>query len=147
MVRLFNVPVDIGDIEFGGGHGSPLLMQFGTTDPTSTSAQATRTDGSPLVLPAGSRMLGIQNANGGATGGGLPTINVGTSTDEDAFALNLSADSVTQVIASGALIGQRFLTDTAIYAGKGSSAATGGEVVFVVYYSWDTYDVKQAIAR
>lgn len=103
-------------------------IQF-TLDPTAASADTGK------VLPKGCIPQGVQNFNGGATGGTDPTVDVGTSGDTDGFANELDADGITDITSTlGALIGIPLTTDTAIHAGVGASAATGGSVLVGVYY-------------
>ena len=102
-------------------------IQF-TLDPTAASADTGKT------LPAGAVPLWVQNINGGATGGTNPTVDVGTSGDTDGFANELDADGITALTGGGALLGTALTADTAIYAGAGSAAATGGSCLIGVYY-------------
>lgn len=103
-------------------------IQF-SQDPTAASA------GTGKYLPKGAIPMGVQNIDGGATGGTNPTVDVGTSGDADGFANELDADGVTDIVSTtGALIGTELTVDTEIYAGVGASAATGGTVTLIVYY-------------
>ena len=103
-------------------------IQF-TLDPTASSADTGK------ILPNGAIPMGVQNLNGLATGGTNPTIDVGTSGDTDGFTNELDADDISNIVSTaGALIGVPLTTDTAIHAGVGASAATGGSVLVGVYY-------------
>jgi len=103
------------------------IIQF-SFDPTAATASTGKT------LPKGAIPLFVQNINGGATGGTLPTVDVGTAGDADGLANELDADGVTGFINTGALLGVELAVDTLIFAGVGASAATGGTVFAAVYY-------------
>lgn len=106
---------------------SLLAVKF-TFDPTAASA------GTGKYLPNGAIPLFVQNIDGGATGGTNPTVDIGTSGDDDGFGAETDADGVTGFINTGALLGTALTADTEIYAGVGASAATGGTVTAAVYY-------------
>lgn len=110
---------------------APLIaaIQF-SVDATAASADIGK------VLPKGAIPLGVRSL-GGATGGTNPTVDVGTSGDPDGFANELDADGVTGETNTGALLGIALTADTAIYAGVGASAATGGDTVVIVVYVMD----------
>ena len=115
----------------GATGGTPAVgvncIQF-TLDPTAASADTGK------VLPIGSIPIWVSNINGGATGGASPTIDVGISSNDDGFAAELPADAISAPVVTGALIGVELTANTAIYAGVGASAATGGSVIVGVYY-------------
>ena len=103
-------------------------IQF-TLDPTAASADTGK------VLPIGAIPMGVQNMNGGGTGGASPTIDVGSSATPDGLANELSADNITSISSTtGVLIGIPLTADTAIHAGVGASAAAAGSVLVGVYY-------------
>lgn len=97
-------------------------------DPTQASATVSKT------LPIGAIPLFVQNLDGGATGGTSPNVNVGTSGDANGYADGLDADNATGLTNTGLLLGTALTAETEIYAGVGSSAATGGTVNAVLYY-------------
>lgn len=107
---------------------SLLALQCILSDATAASA------GTGKFLPKGARPIGVQNLDGGATGGTNPTVDIGTAADDDGFAAEMDADDVTAIVATGALLGTELTADTEVYAGVGASAATGGSVSFAVYY-------------
>jgi hypothetical protein len=102
-----------------------------TFDPTQASA------GLGIILPKGVRVLDVAN-DGNATGGAGPTINVGTAADPDAFVEDAEADagpkSALAEGTTGALWNTELTDDTEVYAGVGSSAATGGTTEITISY-------------
>lgn len=98
----------------------------GSFDPTS----ATQVE--LFTLPKGAIPLGVDSL-GGATGGTNPTVDVGTSGDDDGFANELDADGVS-FDGSGALTGVELTADTVVYGKVGASAATGGTTTIVMKY-------------
>lgn len=103
---------------------SALVIEF---DPTAASADTGE------VLPAGAVVVGVQSL-GGATGGTNPTVDIGTSGDPDGFANELDADTAGVMVNTGALNGTALAASTAVYAGVGASAATGGTTKAVIHY-------------
>lgn len=74
---------------------------------------------------------------GGSTGGTNPTVDIGTSGDNDGFANELVSDGVSSAVAagtSGALAGTTLSARTAVYGKVGASAATGGTTTVHVHY-------------
>jgi len=111
---------------------SLACIQF-TFDPTQASASVSK------ILPAGAIPVGVQNIDGGATGGASPTIDIGTGSDPDGFANELRADLVSDQVSSiasggGSLMGVELTVDTIIQAGVGASAAAAGTVKAAIYY-------------
>lgn len=97
-------------------------------DPTAASAAT------GVTLPKGAIPIWVSNIDGGATGGTNPTVDIGTSGTANGFADELDADAISAPVVTGSLIGAELTADTAIYAGVGASAATGGTVTAAVYY-------------
>lgn len=109
-------------------------------DPTETSATNVRigtsaTSGETLVLPAGAIPISIMTI-GGATGGTNPTVDIGTSTDDDGLFNEVDADTKGTVKgADGALAVAGGLAADATVTGKvGASAATGGTYTGILTY-------------
>lgn len=107
--------------------GTTLLTLKGAFDPTSA------TQVKLFTLPAGAIPLGVQSL-GGATGGTNPTVDIGTVADQDGFAAELDADTLTLAGGSGALTGVLLTADTPVYGMVGASAATGGTTTVVFQY-------------
>lgn len=95
-------------------------------DPTQASASL------GVTLPKGAKVLRVDGF-GGATGGTNPTVDIGTSTDSDAFAAEQDADAATSA-GTGASTFTELTEDTEVYGGVGASAATGGTFVGVIVY-------------
>ena len=109
-------------------------------DPTETSATNVRigtsaTSGETLVLPAGAIPISIMTI-GGATGGTNPTVDIGTSADDDGLFNEVDADTKGTVKgADGALAIAGGLAADATVTGKvGASAATGGTYTGILTY-------------
>lgn len=109
-------------------------------DPTATSATNVRigtsaTSGETLVLPAGAIPISIMTI-GGATGGTNPTVDIGTSADDDGLFNEVDADTQGTVKgADGALAIAGGLAADATVTGKvGASAATGGTYTGILTY-------------
>lgn len=105
-----------------------MLVAQMTIDPTATPAST------GITLPKGCIVNGVQNVNGGATGGTNPTVFIGISGDTDGFSGALDADGATAIVNTGALNGIELTADTIIFAGVGASAATGGSVTAILTY-------------
>ena len=115
-----------------GKAGTPAVFLSGIqfdVDPTAASA------GTGKFLPRGAIPLFVQNIRGGASGGVSPTLDIGTTGDNDGFANELDADAATSLVVGGALLGGELLVDTEIFAGVGASAATGGTCLVTVWYA------------
>jgi hypothetical protein len=107
--------------------GTVLLTLKASFDPTSA------TQIKLFTLPAGAIPLGVQSL-GGATGGTNPTVDIGTVADQDGFAAELDADTLTLAGGSGALTGVVLTVDTPVYGQVGASAATGGTTTVIMQY-------------
>lgn len=101
-------------------------MARGSFDPTSASQVEL------FTLPAGAIPMRVISY-GGATGGSSPTVDIGTSGDDDGIANELDADGAAQDVA-GDLMNAQLTADTAIYGKVGASAATGGTTAVAVEY-------------
>ena len=109
-------------------------------DPTATSATNVKigtssSSGEDLVLPAGAIPISIMTI-GGATGGTNPTVDIGTSADDDGLFNEVDADTKGTVKgADGALAVAGGLAADATVTGKvGASAATGGTFTGILTY-------------
>lgn len=94
-------------------------------DPTSASQISLGT------LPKNARILDVVSF-GGATGGTNPTVDIGTSGDDDGLANELAADGFDS--GTGALSGTLLAADTEVFGKVGASAATGGTVTVNVRF-------------
>ena len=102
----------------------------GSFDPTSSSQVSLGT------LPAGATVIDVLSY-GEATGGTNPTVDIGTSGDDDGFANELDADNASSAVAddtTGALINTRQTSDTEVFGKVGASAAGGGTLSVAVIY-------------
>lgn len=109
-------------------------------DPTASSATAVKigtssSTGEDCVLPAGAIPISIMTI-GGATGGTNPTVDIGTSADDDGLFNEVDADTKGTVKgADGALAIAGGLAADATVTGKvGASAATGGTYTGILTY-------------
>ena len=109
-------------------------------DPTAAAATNVRigtssSSGETLVLPAGAIPISIMTI-GGATGGTNPTVDIGTSADDDGLFNEVDADTAgTLKGADGALAVAGGLAADATVTGKvGASAATGGTFTGILTY-------------
>lgn len=98
----------------------------GSFDPTSSSQIEL------FTLPAGATPLFVQSF-GGATGGTNPTVDIGTSGDDDGIANELDADGAA-TSNDGALLNAQLTADTVIYGKVGASAATGGATEVALWF-------------
>ena len=103
-----------------------LAVALGSFDPTSASQVAL------FTLPAGATPIMVASY-GGATGGTNPTVDVGTTGDDDGIANELDADGAA-IANGGALLNAQLTADTVIYGKVGASAATGGTTAVAVLY-------------
>lgn len=130
----------------GGGKGTvtPGVMvesvQF-ACDPTATGATNVRigtssSTGNTLTIPAGAIIMSVQTIQA-ATGGTNPTIDIGTSADNDGIFNELPVDVAGEITgANGALCVAGGLVDNATVQAKvGASAATGGTFVGLMTYA------------
>lgn len=98
----------------------------GSFDPTSS------TQVELFTLPAGAVPLMVASF-GGATGGASPTVDIGTTGDDDGMANELDADGAA-ISNAGVLLNTQITADTTIYGKVGASAATGGTTEVAVFY-------------
>ena len=130
----------------GGGKGivTPGVMtqtvQF-ACDPTATGATNVRigpdsSAGQTLTLPAGAIILSVQTVQA-AAGGTNPTIDLGTSADDNGIADELPVDTKGEITgAAGALIVAGGLAANAtVTANVGASAGTSGPFVGALTYA------------
>ena len=128
----------------GKGNATPSVVTLSEVisfDPTQSSATAVRigtsaTTGETFVLPTGAVPVSFMTI-GGATGGTNPTVDIGTSADDDGFFNEADADTKGSLKgADGALVVAGGITAAATVTGKvGASAATGGTVTGVFTYT------------
>lgn len=107
------------------------LMGFTASfDPTSATPVLLGT------LPKGAFVHSVVS-HGGATGGTNPTVDIGTSADDDGFANEMSADTADIAVAAGALALTKLTEDTGVFGKVGASAATGGTTTVSIFYFMD----------
>ena len=116
----------------GSSFGTPILQLKGSFDPTSATQISLGT------LPIGAIPLAVLSL-GGATGGANPTVDIGSSGDDDGFANELDADDVDVTGGTGALTGIELTAATEVFGKVGASAATGGTTTVLVQYTMSTY--------
>lgn len=110
--------------------GYPILTLSGSFDPTSASQVSLG------YLPDGAKVIDVVSY-GGATGGTNPTVDIGTSGNDDGFANELDADGVSGAVSAGttgALINSAVSGITEVFGKVGASAATGGTTSVIVKY-------------
>lgn len=130
----------------GGGKGTvtPGVMvesvQF-ACDPTATGATNVRigtssSTGNTLTIPAGAIIMSVQTIQA-ATGGTNPTIDIGTSADNDGIFNELPVDVAGEITgANGALcVAGGLAANATVQAKVGASAATGGTFVGLMTYA------------
>ena len=130
----------------GGGKGTvtPGVMvesvQF-ACDPTATGATNVRigtssSTGNTLTIPAGAIIMSVQTIQA-ATGGTNPTIDIGTSADNDGIFNELPVDVAGEITgANGALcVAGGLAANATVQAKVGDSAATGGTFVGLMTYA------------
>jgi hypothetical protein len=98
----------------------------GSFDPTSSSQVSLGT------LPRGAVPIMVASY-GGATGGTNPTVDIGTTGDDDGYANELDADGVA-ITNGGALMNTQITADTEVFGKVGASAATGGATSVAIFY-------------
>ena len=128
----------------GKGNSTPSVVTLSEViafDPTAASATAVKvgtssSSGNDFVLPAGAVPISFMTI-GGATGGTNPTVDIGTSADDDGFFNEVDADTQgTLKGADGALVvGGGIAADVTVTGKVGASAATGGTIVGVFTYT------------
>ena len=128
----------------GKGNATPSVVTLSEVisfDPTAASATNVRigtssSSGETFVLPTGAVPISFMTI-GGSSGGTNPTVDIGTSADDDGFFNEVDSDTKgTLKGADGALVVAGGITAAATVTGKvGSSAATGGTVTGVFTYT------------
>ena len=120
--------------------GVTVLSVMFSFDPTATTATnvkigSSATSGEDLTLPKGAVPISI-TTKAVATGGTNPTVDIGTSADNDGLFNELDADANnTTTVAAGALVTTAGLTADSVITGmKGASAATGGTYTGILTY-------------
>ena len=127
----FPTGVSAGGGSTGATSAGALFALRASFDPTSASQVSLG------VLPAGAIVQDVLSY-GGATGGTNPTVDIGTSGDDDGLANELDADGQAAAVAGavgGALINTALASETEVFGKVGASAATGGTTVVAVIYS------------
>ena len=128
----------------GKGNSTPSVVTLSEVisfDPTAAAATNVRigtssSSGNDFVLPAGAVPISFMTI-GGATGGTNPTVDIGTSADDDGFFNEADADTKGALKgADGALVVAGGTTAISTVTGKvGASAATGGTITGVFTYT------------
>jgi len=129
-VTRFSRGLAIGGAGSDATTASALCVMRGSFDPTSSTQILIGT------LPKGARVIDVRSW-GGATGGTNPTVDIGTSGDDDGFANELDADGNSGAYAPGTLgvlANTQLSSDTAVYGKVGASAATGGTTTVHVHF-------------
>jgi len=121
-----------------GATPAPLVASLTVTGIDATQASAD----TGAVLPKGARVLDVLT-NGKGTGGSTPTMDIGTSGNDDAFVAEGDIDGGLKSAVAAGVAGSEVLNatalaaDTAVYAGKGASAATGGTFDFTILFTME----------
>ena len=128
----------------GKGNATPSVVTLSEVisfDPTAATATNVRigtssSSGETFVLPAGAVPVSFMTI-GGATGGTNPTVDIGSSADDDGFFNEVDADTKGALKgADGALVVAGGTTAISTVTGKvGASAATGGTITGVFTYT------------
>ena len=128
----------------GKGNATPSVVTLSEVisfDPTAASATNVRigtssSSGQTFVLPAGAVPVSFMTI-GGATGGTNPTVDIGSSADDDGFFNEVDADTKGSLKgADGALVVAGGIAAATTVTGKvGASAATGGTITGVFTYT------------
>ena len=128
----------------GKGNATPSVVTLSEVisfDPTASSATNVRvgsssSSGETFVLPEGAVPVSFMTI-GGATGGTNPTVDIGSSADDDGFFNEVDADTKGSLKgADGALVVAGGITAATTVTGKvGASAATGGTITGVFTYT------------
>lgn len=124
-------------------NGTPMMVKTFTFDPTQASGTATGE-----YLPPNIIVFDIWS-DGGATGPGGCTVNIGIDGDADGLIKDFQVDdpSITAVVYANSSADYPYmnypfadtLTSYEILAGKGSTPPTGGTVrIYIVYFFYDT---------
>ena len=128
----------------GKGNATPSVVTLSEVisfDPTAAAATNVRigsssSSGETFVLPEGAVPVSFMTI-GGATGGTNPTVDIGSSADDDGFFNEADADTKGSLKgADGALVVAGGITAATTVTGKkGASAATGGTITGVFTYT------------
>ena len=128
----------------GKGNATPSVVTLSEVisfDPTASSATNVRigsssSSGETFVLPEGAVPVSFMTI-GGATGGTNPTVDIGSSADDDGFFNEVDADTKGSLKgADGALVVAGGISAATTVTGKvGASAATGGTITGVFTYT------------
>ena len=128
----------------GKGNSTPSVVTVSTViafDPTAAAATNVKvgtssSSGNDFILPKGAVPISYMTI-GGSTGGTNPTVDIGTSADDDGFFNEVDSDTKgTLKGADGALVvGGGVAADVNVTGKKGASAATGGTHVGVFTYT------------
>ena len=128
----------------GKGNATPSVVTLSEVisfDPTASSATNVRigsssSSGETFVLPEGAVPVSFMTI-GGATGGTNPTVDIGSSADDDGFFNEVDCDTKGSLKgADGALVVAGGISAATTVTGKvGASAATGGTVTGVFTYT------------
>jgi hypothetical protein len=128
----------------GKGNATPSVVTLSEVisfDPTAASATNVRigsssSSGETFVLPEGAVPVSFMTI-GGATGGTNPTVDIGSSADDDGFFNEVDCDTKGSLKgADGALVVAGGISAATTVTGKvGASAATGGTVTGVFTYT------------
>ena len=128
----------------GKGNSTPSVVTVSTViafDPTAAAATNVKvgtssSSGNDFILPKGAVPISYMTI-GGSTGGTNPTVDIGTSADDDGFFNEVDADTKgTLKGADGALVvGGGVAADVNVTGKVGASAATGGTHVGVFTYT------------
>ena len=128
----------------GKGNATPSVVTLSEVisfDPTAAAATNVRigtssSSGETFVLPTGAVPVSFMTI-GGATGGTNPTVDIGSSADDDGFFNEVDCDTKGSLKgADGALVVAGGISAATTVTGKkGASAATGGTVTGVFTYT------------
>ena len=128
----------------GKGNATPSVVTLSEVisfDPTAASATNVRigsssSSGETFVLPEGAVPVSFMTI-GGATGGTNPTVDIGSSADDDGFFNEVDCDTKGSLKgADGELVVAGGISAATTVTGKvGASAATGGTVTGVFTYT------------
>ena len=128
----------------GKGNATPSVVTLSEVisfDPTAASATNVRigsssSSGETFVLPEGAVPVSFMTI-GGATGGTNPTVDIGSSADDDGFFNEVDCDTKGALKgADGALVVAGGISAATTVTGKvGASAATGGTITGVFTYT------------
>ena len=128
----------------GKGNATPSVVTLSEVisfDPTAASATNVRigsssSSGETFVLPEGAVPVSFMTI-GGATGGTNPTVDIGSSADDDGFFNEVDCDTKGSLKgADGALVVAGGISAATTVTGKvGASAATGGTITGVFTYT------------